>query len=117
MRQLEWGAIGCGKPLPTVSRLPSAKTDGSVTLDNGEAGPKWPPDIPGAGSLWQVSAPHCPLPVWKMVPDPVPLASTALNSSPVALGWDPSHGAGQAGLGRSLFPNHTHPTSHPTLNI
>lgn len=71
--------------LQTVSRLPSAKTDGSVTLDNGEAGPNRLPDIPGAGA-----SPSLPSPCLADGSRPCPLGhSTALNSPPMALGWDP----------------------------
>lgn len=82
------------KPLPTVSRLPSAKTDGSVILDNGEAGPTG-----CLTSLVQVPAPHCPLPVWQMDPRPCPLGHSTASTAHLWL-WPGTHSwTGQAGLG------------------
>ena len=117
---LGWGAVGCGKPLPTVSRPPSAKTDGSVTLDNGIIRVKLDP-TGRLTSLVLVASSRCQPPT-ALSQDLasgsqtlLPL-STGHSSPPVALGWDPLMEQSWVGWGDPC-PWVCSPRSHPTVSI
>lgn len=99
-------AIGCGKAL-LASRPPSAKTDGSVTLDNGIIRVRLDP-TGRLTSLVLVASNRCqPLSVLSQYLKggsqtlfPLyPGHSTVHSSPPVALGWDPLMEQGSLGWG------------------
>lgn len=117
---LGWGCCWWWEvPTDSASRTPPAKTDGSVTLDNGIIRVRLDP-TGCLTSLVLVASGRCQLLIalfqylagGSQTPFPLsPGPSTAHGSPPVAL--DP-HRAGQAGLGRSpLVPWAYSPCPHP----